>query len=205
MGRLRISAGAAAVAIVLAVTACSSTKTGGSDASASSPASSPSAPAASASSPAVPGPTSASSTTTALSPAGTKGVADGITSAKVCTLLTDAVLRELLGGMAAAAPGTPDTRYGGQATCAWSSAGGLRTVHLTITHNGGVDGCNNQPGENVGAAGWTGCYHPNQGMVGAEGPYYVSVEPDLGTGPSPPDLKAVEATAISQVLEALHA
>ena len=105
----------------------------------------------------------------------------GLTSARLCGLVTASGVKALLNGAAPEAgtgpnDGSPNSQVAGQAKCTWADARG-DSDSLTISTNPGISGCNGQQGTVIHQGGWAGCWVKTRGLFAYEGVYYLSLPP----------------------------
>jgi hypothetical protein len=133
---------------------------------------------------------------------------NGLTSAKLCSLVTPSEVQGLLGGTTPEGAGNPDTDNLGSATCVWATTNGENNS-LSVSKNVGTSGCNGLTGHGIHTlhvSGWTGCYDEASGgaVTAYKGAYYLSFSPELGDTP-PAGLEPAEESVATQIFSKLHA
>jgi len=131
-----------------------------------------------------------------------------ITATQVCGLVSPNEVLQLLNYVPAISPGSPQPRAGGGA-CAWGTGMG-ETVGVSV---GGYPSafrlhpCRGSVGSRIAVGHWQGCasvsFANGESMTGFEGPYSVSIEPEVNVIGLP--YQSAEEAVISRVFRELHA
>jgi hypothetical protein len=129
----------------------------------------------------------------------------GLTSARLCSLVSAQEAQGLLGGKTPAGPGTPQTENVGSAQCTWAAVGGANNS-LSVSRNVGTKGCDGISGKDLHFDGTTACLPKPKIEVGMEvgkGKYYLEFFADGVSANS--NLTSTMEKVATQVFEDLHA
>jgi hypothetical protein len=129
----------------------------------------------------------------------------GLTSARLCSLVSAKEVQGLLGGMTPEGAGTPQNESVGSAQCTWATDSGANNS-LSVSSNVGTKGCDGSPGRDLHFDGTTACLPKPSIEVGMEvgkGKYYLEFFAD-GVSASSNLTSTMEQVAI-QVFKDLHA
>ena len=136
----------------------------------------------------------------------------GLTSKRVCTLVTPAQQKALLDGqdvntqVIGVNHGSPQQNNPGQAACTWSDEAGN---NVTLAINGSPAGPSSCPTSAISSpvrtASWKGCWSTAQGLSVDKGIYALSITYQSGGGAVPAKLKPVMEAVATSVLKQLRA
>src|ERR1700728_956731 len=129
----------------------------------------------------------------------------GVTSARLCSLVSAEEAQGLLGGKTPEGPGTPQTENVGSAQCTWAAVGGANNS-LSVSTNVGTKGCDGSPGRDLHFDGTIACLPKPSIEVGMEvgkGKYYLEFFADGVSASS--NLTSTMEKVATQVFKTLHA
>jgi hypothetical protein len=131
----------------------------------------------------------------------------GLTTAKLCGLITPAEATALLDGNPATGPGSNDATNAeaGTAICLLVGGNGLNNA-IEVGPRKGFTGCNENPGKVIHIAGWSGCLFKGSEaypMSAYKGNLLITFSTDVGESTPQSVIKAEEATT-THLFKVLH-